>query len=503
MSDAMKATGARHRIVIITAACLMIGSQVSGCVAIGFAVEAAIAARRDSKRRSDQRVKAGQYRTSSETQADRLENYPWAERELRKEGAVGRTARAPVLPTKKYTPNNPPPADMESHPTLVYIAPFHAEDSVVELEELHLIAAELFKNELAGSRKFNFAGSSDAKGVQLVINGKVGRSSEGLYRLELGISSPGEDERSSHATSRSLEDLVQRSASAVGRLRKTTGYVIKRIGDKIVIARGSQHGIKVGQKYKTTDTHESFVITRVGLQTAEGRIVGQGAVGAPSVLRGATITGELGAVDVVFVLDTTGSMQEEIDGVLANCERFADRLAARGIDARLGLVTFRVGVRQVHSLTADIQEFKGWLGLLKAARGGIETPFAAMQTALSFDFRDGAVPLFILITDEAPYDALAEHGLVVENGAWTYKGGRTDPPSAREVFRSGIAPRVLADVQRKGGAVFSVTLDDFSGVYRYLAQRSGGAFYDLSTSQDFSALLDTIGRQIEGMFEEM
>ncbi len=396
-----------------------------------------------------------------------------------------------------------PPANVESRPTLVYIAPFQAEDSVVELEELHLIAAELFKNELAGSRKFNFAGSGEAKGVQLVINGKVGRSSAGMYRLELGVAAPGEDSRTSHGTGQSLAELVKRSASAVGRLRKTTGYVIKRTGDKIVIARGSQHGIKVGQKYKTTDTHESFVITRVGLQTAEGRIVGRGFTSAPLVLRGATTAGELGAVDVVFVLDTTGSMQEEIDGVLANCERFADRLASMGIDARLGLVTFRVGVKKVRNLTPDIQELKGWLGSVKAGSGGIETPFGAMTTALMFDVRDGAIPLFILITDEAPYDALAEHGLVIRNNGWTYTGGRKNPPSAREVFRSGIAPAVLGAVKRRGGAVFSVTLDDFSGVYRHLARNSGGAFYDLSESQDFTALLDTIGRQIEGMFEEI
>ena len=45
--------------------------------------------------------------------------------------------------------------------------------------------------------------------------------------------------------------------------------------------------------------------------------------------------------DVVFVLDVTGSMQGEIDGVRDGVTRFADDLRDNRIDFRLGLVAFR------------------------------------------------------------------------------------------------------------------------------------------------------------------
>ena len=47
------------------------------------------------------------------------------------------------------------------------------------------------------------------------------------------------------------------------------------------------------------------------------------------------------AVDVMFVLDVTGSMQLAINGVRDGIIEFAHELETRKLDARVGLVAFR------------------------------------------------------------------------------------------------------------------------------------------------------------------
>ncbi len=49
------------------------------------------------------------------------------------------------------------------------------------------------------------------------------------------------------------------------------------------------------------------------------------------------------AADVVFLIDTSGSMGDEIAAVKDSCVAFAERIAAQGADVRLGLVGFDIG----------------------------------------------------------------------------------------------------------------------------------------------------------------
>lgn len=121
-----------------------------------------------------------------------------------------------------------------------------------------------------------------------------------------------------------------------------------------------------------------------------------------------TVTSSGGAarpVDIVFVIDDTGSMADEIVAVIANAQAFADDLASRGFDYRLGLVRFKdednTGVINGGNLTADKDEFKGWVGLLRASGGGdtAENAFGALVLATTMNFRPGSQRVFILITD--------------------------------------------------------------------------------------------------------
>jgi len=380
----------------------------------------------------------------------------------------------------------------ESRQALVFVEPWSG-DSDIMASEAHLVATELFKTEMAATRKFVFASSAATESVEMVLRGTLERTATGYHLVLHATRADGGTEEIAVPPAPSLEDLVKAAALEVGKLKRRAGYVLKREGNRIIIARGSAEGVKVGQRYRTTDTFETFIIRKVSTQTAEGEIVT-----GPAAIGGAG--GKLGSVDVVFLIDTTASMQEEIDGVLANAARFADRLGKSGIDARLGLVDFRVGVRATHPPTANIAESKSWVAPLRAGGGGDETPFQALEQAMALPFRPEARRIFVLITDEPAYDAIADAPLASRGAAC----GTVRPQSFHvTAYSGGIAERVLSRLRADKAVVFPVALNDNEGIYPHLAHATGGVYYDLHRSQDFSALLDTLGQRIEGMFVEM
>jgi lysophospholipase L1-like esterase len=111
--------------------------------------------------------------------------------------------------------------------------------------------------------------------------------------------------------------------------------------------------------------------------------------------------------DIVFLIDTSGSMGGAIAGVKNNVIAFADSLAASNVDYRLGLVQFgQYGyygdpfLFNSGNLTSDVALFKNYVGSLSAG-GGYEPSFQALRMAAQgFNFRPGSQKIFILITDE-------------------------------------------------------------------------------------------------------
>jgi Mg-chelatase subunit ChlD len=106
-------------------------------------------------------------------------------------------------------------------------------------------------------------------------------------------------------------------------------------------------------------------------------------------------------VDIVFVLDVTGSMMDEIEGVKTNIKEFSDSLRARGLDYRLGMVTFLDIIENVYAFTPDVQVFKGYVNAQSAHGGGDlpENSLDALYRASEMPFRDNANRIIIWITD--------------------------------------------------------------------------------------------------------
>ena len=109
-------------------------------------------------------------------------------------------------------------------------------------------------------------------------------------------------------------------------------------------------------------------------------------------------------IDLVFVLDVTGSMGNEIEEVKNNINRFADTLSTRGVNYRLGMVTFLDDVENIYPLTDNLSVFNAEVNLQSAHGGGDapENSLQALQTASRMSYRPDARRILIWITD-APY----------------------------------------------------------------------------------------------------
>ena len=116
---------------------------------------------------------------------------------------------------------------------------------------------------------------------------------------------------------------------------------------------------------------------------------------------GKDTSGGVNQADIIFVLDVTGSMTGEIDGVKENIVEFADSLSYQGIDFRLGMVTFLDEIENIYDFTSDVQLFQQYVNEQYAHGGGDlpENSLEALMAASQFDFRPAANRVFIWITD--------------------------------------------------------------------------------------------------------
>ncbi|HEX3031647.1 MAG TPA: carboxypeptidase regulatory-like domain-containing protein, partial [Bacillota bacterium] len=119
--------------------------------------------------------------------------------------------------------------------------------------------------------------------------------------------------------------------------------------------------------------------------------------------------------DIVFLVDTTGSMSGEITTVINNLTTFANKLVENNINFRLAGISYgdEVPYRALENFTpafdsddtaaatAAANQFKEWVSTLYAS-GGADTPENPLDAAISaaaLDFRPDAQKIIMLITD--------------------------------------------------------------------------------------------------------
>lgn len=118
-------------------------------------------------------------------------------------------------------------------------------------------------------------------------------------------------------------------------------------------------------------------------------------------------------LDIVFCIDTTGSMWDEIDLVKSNLLGFIDILVENKVNFRLAGISFgdEVPYRGLKPFTSDAADFAAWVAGLEATGGGDwpENPLDCIISASRLDFRTSAQKVIVLITD-APAHVAGDGG---------------------------------------------------------------------------------------------
>ena len=118
-------------------------------------------------------------------------------------------------------------------------------------------------------------------------------------------------------------------------------------------------------------------------------------------------------VDIMFVLDVTTSMNEEINGVKRGIQQFSQELSTRKLDAQVGLIAFgdRLNGEKTqilkfpdNSFASDTVVFREKVGQIQELAGGDtpESSLDALSLAANQTFRGEATKVILLITDAPP-----------------------------------------------------------------------------------------------------
>lgn len=134
-------------------------------------------------------------------------------------------------------------------------------------------------------------------------------------------------------------------------------------------------------------------------------------------------SGAMAQADIVFLIDTTGSMGDEIYNVKENVEYFVDALKEKGISAGLALIDYqdieadgydstRVHKNGTSNWFYDMDAYKTAISALDLGNGGDipECAVDALETGRLLDMRASAGKIFILVTD-ADYKVDNRYGI--------------------------------------------------------------------------------------------
>ncbi len=185
-----------------------------------------------------------------------------------------------------------------------------------------------------------------------------------------------------------------------------------------------------------------------------------------------------GKADVVFVIDSTGSMGDEIANVIRNVNMFAEELS-KNVEVRFGLIDYKDIYEDGKTSTincgwyTDVNTFKDRVSSIWVNGGGDgpESAVDALEEARRMGFRPNANKFIILLTDA------------------DYKDGTR--------FSDVTTMEQEITLLNNGGIITSVVSDEYyyEPVYRKLYTETDGLFADIYSN--FSTVLNTLSSKIK------
>ena len=244
-------------------------------------------------------------------------------------------------------------------------------------------------------------------------------------------------------------------------------------GAEVVVTQG---GTEVTRSHTVADGTTRFLPALHGASTDEPVEVSVGDVSATTEPDSAVtlevdvpggVDGPV-ALDVLFLLDATGSMGDEIDQLKTSIDSVSERIDALETqpDVRFGMTLYRdegdAFVTSTYDFTGDLADFRSALADVTAGGGGdypeaLDEGLAEALTVPAWRDPTSTVQMVFLVADAPPH--------VERDVAQAY------PDSARDAVNRGIKIFPVAS---------SSSDDQAEGVFRQLAQSTGARFVFLS-----------------------
>ncbi len=183
--------------------------------------------------------------------------------------------------------------------------------------------------------------------------------------------------------------------------------------DNTLNGSGTSPTIDAPKIHYGSERGDALRATSMGNSWGGGGTSGGGSVGGAFVYMMKDIAHTLAEastaqkVDIVFVLDETASMVDNIRGIRAYVDFLLEAMARDGHDVTFGLVTFTDKTKN-YGRTDDIGDFKNWLAKIGVDGGGdiAEAGLDGLMDAVKeTKFRKDAQRFIILASDGAFHDA--------------------------------------------------------------------------------------------------
>ena len=199
------------------------------------------------------------------------------------------------------------------------------------------------------------------------------------------------------------------------------------------------------------------------------------------------------SVDIVFLVDTSGSMSDEIDAVKNSCQTFADKIIKEGLNVKLGLVGFDLGG---HRGKSEIQNYAVHnLSRYTIGIWGLQSPI---------DFKNNIKTLTLgLFGGGGCYIANQDTVDIFPFVVKVFNQESNNPKIlviiSDEIGDNSGLPQIT-DLLLKGRVktyVLGVSISN--GAHQAIAKNTGGEFWDITLnkgSQDFSKLLFNVADKI-------
>lgn len=174
-----------------------------------------------------------------------------------------------------------------------------------------------------------------------------------------------------------------------------------------------------------------------------------------------------GAIDMVFTIDTTGSMGGEIAAVRDNLNRILSTLESRTTGFRVALVTYKddpatgggpgdYRSRVEVNFTSDVAALRAGVNSLGADGGGDtpETVYSGLMSSIGLSWRAGVKKVVLVLGDAPPKDPEPGTGFTAQSV--TDAAIAVDPASVYGIDAGGLGPAVSQIAASTGGRIIPV-----------------------------------------------